>query len=255
MDSLRELLLGNLSYLHLAALLLAALATSVFHTLSGFAGGLLLSVLVAPILGVAAVVPVLPVALIMSATTRVYMFRKDIDYPTLINIMVPAVPGIVIGAVVYGYLPAWLISAILGLFLVTVVAIRRPLDRIGVRVGVVGLGSLGFAFGLLSGVTIGGGMILAPFCINRGLVKEKLAALFAAIGFFLNLTKTSVFLTTSVLDLHLVLLGIAVGLCTVPGAYLGYEILKRTSVRIHTNFVEGLVFVAGVFFVGRAFVG
>lgn len=249
MSELYRLLAGELAFWQLAILLLAALATSVFHTLSGFAGGLLLSILIAPLIGVGAVVPVLAVALVISASSRVFAFRNEIDRAALANVMVPALPGIVSGAVIYSYLPPWLISVILGVFLLAVVSIRRPLEKRGARVGVVGLGLAGALFGLLSGVTIGGGMILAPFLIGRGLVRERLAALFAAVGLLLNLTKTSVFLATSTLDMHLLALGAAIGLCTIPGTYLGYSILRRTSVRVHTNFVEGLVFVAGIGFV------
>jgi uncharacterized membrane protein YfcA len=249
MDGLYELLVGDLAPWQFAFVLLAAFATGAFHTLSGFGGGLVLSIIIAPVIGVEAVVPVMALALIISAISRVWVFRKEIDHPTLATIMIPALPGIVSGAVLYGYMPPWLISIVLGIFLLFVVAIRRPLQKRGIRVGTLGLGAVGALFGLLSGATIGGGMVLAPFLIGRGLVKERLAALFAAVGLILNLTKTSVFLSTAQLDLHLTLLGVALGLSTIPGTYLGYGILRRTSVRVHTGFVEALVLAAGVGFV------
>lgn len=255
MEGLYAAILSDLSAWQVAFLLLAALATSVFHTLSGFAGGVLLSIVVAPVIGVEAVVPALAVALTISATSRIFAFRRFIDFGILANIMIPALPGIVFGAAVYSILPAWLISIILGGFLLLVVAIRRPLQKGGKRVGVVGLGAAGAVFGILSGITIGGGMLLAPFLLGRGLFKERLAALFAAVGFLLNVTKSSVFLATSALDQHLVFLGIAIGACTIPGTYVGMAILRRTSVRIHTGFVEALVAFAGLAFLWAGFTG
>lgn len=248
MQDLAHLLLGDLEVWQFFLVLAAAFATSIFHTLSGFAGGVLLSFLVAPLLGVEAVVPILAVALTISATGRAWAFRRDVDWRVLANIMLPAVPCIALSALVYSRLPVDAISVILGVFLILTVLLRRPLQRRGQRVGVAGLAAAGAVFGALSGVTIGAGMILAPFLIGRGLLRERMAAVFACIAFLLNATKSGVFAATATLDAHLMALGVAIGLCTIPGTFLGYSILKRTPVRIHTAFVEVLVAIGGVGF-------
>jgi uncharacterized membrane protein YfcA len=242
------LLAGDLAPWQLILMLIVAFATSIFHTLSGFAGGVLLSFLVAPILGVDAVVPVLAVALTISATSRAWTFRRDVDWSVLAAIMVPALPAIAVGSVVYTLLPTTAISIVLGTFLLATVALRRPLQRRGQRIGPLGLGVAGVVFGALSGVTIGAGMILAPFIIGRGLARERFAAIFACIALLLNITKSVVFVSTATLDAHLITLGVAIGLCTIPGTWLGYALLMRTPVRVHTAFVETLIAIGGIGF-------
>jgi uncharacterized membrane protein YfcA len=248
MDDLWRLVTGELQPWQWVAILTAAFASGVFHTVSGFAGGLVLSILIAPVIGVEEVVPVLAVTLMISGATRLWTFRKDLDLATYASVMIPALPGIVFGAVVYSHLAPSTIAIVLGLFLLVTVASRRPLERRGRKVGAVGLGIVGSLFGVLSGMTIGAGMMLAPFLMGRGLFKERLAAVFAGIGFVLNVTKSSVFLATATLDAHLVLLGVALGLFSVPGNYLGYAIIRRTPIKVHTGFVELLILTSGVAF-------
>ncbi|MGE0502298.1 MAG: TSUP family transporter [Rhizobiaceae bacterium] len=243
------LLLGDLRAWQFVLVLAAAFSTSIFHTMSGFAGGVLLSFLIAPLLGVEAVIPVLAVALTISATSRAWAFRRDVDWRVLATIMAPATPAIVAGSLVYTLMPIAAISIVLGVFLLATVMLRRPLRQGSQGVGTFGLGLAGAAFGALSGITIGAGMILAPFLMGRGLVRERFAAVFACIALLLNATKSTVFLATATLDAHLVTLGVAIGLCTIPGTWLGYELLMRTSVRVHTAFVEALIVIGGVGFV------
>ncbi len=74
----------------LGLIVAAAFGTAVFHSVAGFAGGLLLSICLAPILGIKAVVPVVAVAVMISHSTRVYVFRHAIDWPAYRAIMVTA---------------------------------------------------------------------------------------------------------------------------------------------------------------------
>lgn len=240
---------GYLSFSEIVLLLAAALVSGLFHTLSGFAGGMLLSLLIAPIVGVAAVVPILSISLVISAISRAWIFRKLVDWTIFLQIMVPALPGIVVGAFIYGHLDSCTISTLLGFFLVGSTVWRRAFIDQGKPVGSVGLGVAGAVFGAVSGITIGGGMLLAPFLLGRGLRREYLAAIFAVIGLTLNFTKSAVFLGTQTLTTQYAVLGVVLGLSTLPGTLLGMAILKRTSIRVHTWWVELLVVIGGIGFV------
>lgn len=242
---------GDLEPWALGLVLAAAFLTGVFHTYSGFAGGALLSVVLAPILGIAAIVPVLAIGLVVSATSRMWVFRRHLDIPRFLNVMVPAVPGIIAGAVIYTGLSAAAIAILLGAVLLSSAALRRRLASKGRPVTRTGLAVAGSAFGFLSGMTLGAGMILIPFLIGAGLQRERLAAVVAGIGFSLNLTKSAVFIATASIDTHLAALGLAIGLCTIPGTWLGYRLLRATSMRLHTFFVESLVLAAGLGFVAH----
>lgn len=234
-------------------LLGVGLSTAVLHTLCGFGGGILLSVLIAPVVGVAGIVPVMTVALLISASTRLWVFRRAIDWRVFRAIMFTGLPAIIAGAVIYGFLHPRAVAGLLGGFLLVSVLLRRTLERHKFRPSGPTFPMLGTIFGLLSGSTVGAGMILVPFLVGAGIVGQRLAAMFAAIGFTMNIAKTLVFASSSVLDWQYAFIGVAVGASTLPGTYAGYWLLRRTSVRIHTLLIEIIIIAAGCMFLASAF--
>ncbi|MBI4183034.1 MAG: sulfite exporter TauE/SafE family protein [Proteobacteria bacterium] len=230
-------------------------ATSIFHTVSGFAGGLLLAVFLAPVIGVRAIVPVLSVALLISHSSRVWVFRRAVDLGVFRAVMVTGLPACVLGALVYTWLPVDAIAAVLGVFLIATVPLGRVLRARNFRVGARGLSVAGAGFGVLSGGTIGGGMVLIPFLMGAGLSGERLIAQIATVALVVNLTKAVVFGSTALLDANLLAAGVLIGLCTVPGNYVGHWIVRRTPVRIHNLFIEGLILLGGLVFLKKAVEG
>jgi uncharacterized membrane protein YfcA len=235
-------------------LLIAVIAygTAVFHSVGGFAGGLLLTICLAPILGVKESVPVTATALILSHCTRAWVFRRAIQWRIVAAVFVSALPGIVLGAIVYVRLPVHWVAAVLGIFLAVTVPLRRVLHSRNFKVGLGGLSAAGVPYGLISGTTIGAGMMLAPFLLGAGLFGEQLIAVVAALGLGLNLTKTVVFGISPLLTPSLALQGLLIGLCTIPGAYTGRWIVKNTPIRIHTLFMEAFVLTGAGYFLWQA---
>lgn len=246
-------LLGQLDGLTLVLVALAAFSTALFHSVAGFAGALLLSVCLAPLIGVRAVVPVVSLAMIISNSNRILLFRKQIDWKAYRAIMVTGLPGIIIGAVVYLYLPVKAIAVVMGTFLLLSIPLRRVLKKRNYSVGYRGLSAVAIVYGVISGTVFGGGMILGPFLLGAGIVGQGLVGLVAALGLTLNITKTLVFGLGSLLDSEMISLGILVGLCTIPGGLLGKWIVKNTDIEVHTVVVETLMFVGGWYFLYQGF--
>jgi uncharacterized membrane protein YfcA len=239
----------GLSWAELLIILAAAFSTSVLHTVSGFAGGVVLAILIAPIVGVETIVPLMTVVLLISATSRLWAFRRAVNWRIYRQVMVTGLPCIAIGAVIYGYLPGRAISGLLGVFLIATVLARRGLEQRKIEVRPVGFMSMGVLFGLLSGSTIGAGMMLIPLYLGAGLMGESLVAMIASVGFTMNVTKTLVFASSTILDWETLLLGAMIGICTIPGTYSGYWIVRKTPMRIHTMLVEALVVLGGGYFI------
>ncbi len=246
-------LLPQLGMGELAWIAGAGIATAALHTLCGFAGGILLSIVIAPVVGLAGIVPVMTVALLISASSRLWVFRRSIDWRVYRSIMITALPGITFGAIIYTVMPVRVIAGVLGIFLMGSVLLRRTLEKRQIRPGARTFPVIGAVFGVLSGGTVGAGMLLVPFLVGAGVVGERLAAMFATIGFTMNVIKGVVFASSSVLDWHYTAIGLILGLTTVPGTYAGYWLLRHTSVRVHTALVEALVVAGGALFTGRAF--
>ena len=232
---------------------LGAFFSAVFHSVAGFGGGLLLSIILAPAIGVKAVIPVIAVSLLVSHTSRVWAFRAGFRWPVYRDIMITAFPCIILGAAVYAYLPVKAVAGLLGAFLVLTIPLRRVMQRYEVKVGNRSLMGIGIPFGLLSGSTIGAGMILAPFMLAVGLAGEALMGTMAAVALTMNATKTVVFGGFSVLDSSLAMAGLMVGLCTVPGNLTGRWIVRNTPIRVHILVIESVVVGGGFYFLAVAF--
>jgi uncharacterized protein len=242
----------QLDLLSIALVVLAAFGTAVFHSVSGFAGALLLAIALAPIIGVKETVPVVATAMVISNSARIWAFRRTVNWRIWASIFFAALPFIVLSAIIYIQLGEAIVAVILGLFLVAMVPVRRAMKRMDVKVGYRGLATVAVPYGLLSGSTFGAGMMLAPFLLGAGLAGEYLVGTVAALGFGLNLTKSVVFGFSPLMDGPLFLQGVLIGLCTIPGAYVGRWIVRTTAIRVHTLFMEGVILAGGSYFLWKA---
>jgi uncharacterized membrane protein YfcA len=229
-----------------------AYGTAVFHSVGGFAGGLLLTIGLAPILGVKETIPIAAVALVVSNITRVGVFRRAIPWRETIAIFTAALPGIILGAILYVKMPVHNVALVLSLFLIITVPLRRYVTKHDFKVNLNGLRLVAVPFGLISGTVMGAGMMLGPFLLGAGIVGEHLVALIATLGLGLNITKTAVFGISPLLDVAMVSKGLLIGLCTMPGAFTGRWIVTNTSIRIHTLFMEGLILCGAMYFLWKA---
>ncbi len=241
--SLTSLSAGAMAYIAACAFLSAT-----FHSVSGYAGGLILAICLAPVIGVKATVPVLAMSLLISHTSRAWAFRGGFQWPIFRDVMTTGVPGIILGASIYSILPIGWVAVVLGLFLLGAAPLRRLMQRMNVEVGRKSLMGAGVPFGVLSGAAIGAGMILAPFFLAAGLAGETLLGTMAAVAFTTNVLKTLVFSGFSVLTADLAILGATVGACAVPGNLLGRWIVRNTPIRVHIAMVEAVVAAGGCYF-------
>jgi uncharacterized membrane protein YfcA len=241
----------ELDLLTLLLVIAAAFGTAVFHSVGGFAGALLLAICLAPILGVKETVPVTATAMIISNVTRVWVFRHAVSWKAFATIFGVAVPFIILSAIIYIALPVAVVALILGVFLIISVPLRRYMEKRDFKVSLRGLAVAALPYGLISGSTFGAGMILAPFLMGFGLAGEYLVGTVAALGFGLNVTKSLVFGFSPLLDAALLTKGILIGLFTIPGAYVGRWIVRNTSLRVHSLFMEGLILCGGLYFLWK----
>lgn len=243
-----DIQISDLTVWALVYIAVCALLSATFHSVSGYAGGLILAICLAPVLGVKAIVPVMALSLLISHTTRVWAFRGGFQWPIYRDVMITALPGVVLGAAVYSLLPMGGIALVLGLFLLGSAPLRRLMQHLEITVGRKSLMAAGVPFGVLSGAAIGAGMILAPFFLAAGLAGEALLGTMAAVAFTVNMVKSAVFSGFAVLTMELAIVGAAVGACTVPGNLLGRWIVRNTSIRVHIALVEAVVAVGGLYF-------
>ncbi len=176
----------------------------------------------------------------VSHVARVGAFRHDIDRRVAALVLAAALPGGIIGALVYARLDERAIALTLGIFMLAIVALSprlRPAAPCGWgRAG----SSPSFGFGLVSGGTIGGGILVLPILASAGLAGAALVATDAVIGLALHGVKMIVFGSVSVLTRELVLLGVIVGIMTMPGAWAARWLLDRIPLTVHAGIIDAV---------------
>lgn len=226
---------------------LAAFATALLSSVTGFGGAVLLLPVFVAVFGVRDAVAILTVAQLVSNGARVWFNRDEVVTPLVRRFAVGAVPAAIIGAVVFATAPLTGLTRIIGGFLLLVVAWRRlphrhrarPLDdRTFVAVGA----ASGFGSALVGSV----GPLTAPFFLARGLVKGAYIGTEAAAAVVMHTTKLVVFGAVAVLTWRTGAIGLALAPAVAAGAWVGKRIVDRLPVRVFVALVELSLVVAGV---------
>ena len=251
--SLLSDLATTISVAQAVVLAVVALAASTITAIAGVGGAIVLQFALTPIIGVAALVQTISVAMIVNNITKVNVFAKGIDWANCAFVTAWAAPGCIIGSLIYSQLDERAITIILGVFLVALVVLKRLLPSdFGLWPRAMIMGSA-FVYGILAGTTIGGGILLLPILMGTGLTGMALIGTDAAVGLAMHIVKTIVFGTTKVLTAHYAMIGILIGLVMIPGAFIARWILQRMPLKVHAAIIDAVIILGGLSFLGRAF--
>lgn len=245
-------ILSDLQAWQVAVIVLGALATSAIHGATGLAGGFLLAAILAPILGVRAVVPVMSVALLISHGARTLLNLRDFDRRAFLWVLLPALPGLTVVSGLYAAIPARALAFLLAAVILSSIPLRRWAARRRLRTGRGTLAAAGALYGTLSGATLGPGMILVPALLGTGMSRAAFVATLAGISMMVNVIRVAVFGGTGALDPGLVSLGVVLGALTVPGNWAGRAALRRMTVGGHAFWVDVLTVVGALNFLWLA---
>lgn len=251
MDALTSLP-GQAPLLQWLGVALVAFAAAVLGGLAGYGTGLILPIALAPVIGVANVIPVMAVAMMINNASRVVAFRRDIEWPHVRRLLWLGLPTCLLGAWGYTRLDARWVALLLGVFLLLSMPLRRALQRAHLQLGARAEVAAGGAFGFIEGGMTGTGVILISLLMAAGVQGAALIATDAVISALMSLAKALLFGGAARLDAGLALAGVLVGLCTAPGAFVARAILARMPQRIHQRIMEAVVVCGGLGFLWRA---
>ena len=229
-----------------------AFAASILGGLAGYGTGLVLPVVLAPVVGVANVVPVMALAMILNNGSRVAAFRRDIDWPHVRRMLALGLPACIAGAYGYTLLEARGVALLIGLFLLASIPLRRALQRARLSLGPRAELGAGAVFGVINGGVTGAGVILISMLMAGGVQGATLIATDATISAVMGLFKVATFSGLARLDASLAVAGIVIGVCTMPGAFVARRLLNLIPARIHTAVMEAVVVLGGFGFLWRA---
>ena len=83
--------------------------------------------------------------------------------------------------------------------------------------------------------------MIIPLLLGAGLAGAALIATDAAISITLQIARSLAFQRFALLDEHLFVLGLILGLATMPGSWLAARLVLRTKITVHTLALEALV--------------
>ena len=233
---------------------LCAFLTGMLHGATGMAGGVVMTAILSHLLGIKVAIPVMTCALVISHMSRVFIYRKDTSWDTARTVLLFGLPTTVVGALIFTRLDPATVAIVFALFLSASIPIKHWARRHEIHTGPVLLASASTVWGLLAGNVVGPGFFLAPFLLGTGMNRLGFAGTLATVTLAMNLLKMLVFGSTSLLSEELFLLGIALGLITIPGNWAGSRLLRNMTDKGHGRIVDILTLCLIVNFFYLAFV-
>lgn len=231
----------------LAAVAALALAAAIVGGMGGFGTGVILTAVLAPLIGVKALVPVLAVAGVIINAGRFWFYRASLDRQALAIVLAGALPFLVFGTWLYSVLDARAVGTILGIAVIASIPLRRILKRKAVTLGNAGLAIGSGVFGLANGVATGTGVILVSLLLGAGLTGPAVLATDALATIALDLCKTALFQRLDLLDPQAFFTGVVIGIATIPGSAIAAWLVTRLGARLHVLFMETLIVAGGAF--------
>ncbi|MCA9696037.1 MAG: sulfite exporter TauE/SafE family protein [Myxococcales bacterium] len=224
-----SLALSATATLALAALL--GVAAGTLTTVSGFGGGMLLAVALAPVLGPAGALVVVSPALALGHVHRAYLYRDQIDRRIAGRFLIGAVPGTILGGLLAASVPEQVLAVAL-LFGLTL-AVAQALGKIPAQLGRRALIPGGASVGFLAASCGGGGVMLPPTLMSAGLSGRSFVATAATGAAVVQVVRLSTYAAAGMVGSGQlpVMAVVAVGL--IGGNILGRRLALRVDDR-HT---------------------
>lgn len=225
-------------------------ATSFFAAIiggvGGFGTGIILTALLAPVIGFKALVPVLAVAGVVVNAGRFWFYRRSVDLRAAKQVLAGAVPALFAGAYVYSLLDARTIGLVLGTFVLAAVPLRHTLAMRGMHLRRAGVVFGAGVFGLVSGIASATGVILISLLLGAGLGGTAVLATDALVSIAIDFIKVLLFGQFDLLDAGNVTLGLTIGAATIPGSRVAAWLVERLGARLHVLAMDALIVVGGV---------
>lgn len=241
-----ELLSGSVTPAIALAGMAVCFLAGMLGGLSGYGAGMIVTLFIAPIVGPKALIPMMSVLMLVNNASRVWFYRSHVDFRTAAKIAAVALPMAWVGAELYVRMDSHMIQAVLGFVLIGSVPLRRWLDKTDIRPGPIGVYGIGAVFGFLSSLIVGAGTLIVPMLMGIGFLGPALIGTDAAISVAVNLFKAFVFGALDAMTIQHFVLALVLGVCTIPGVACAAWLMRRTSLKLHTMLIEGLIVFGGL---------
>ena len=244
---------------HLFSSLLSYFFVLVVGLFAGCVSGIIgtgSSLLLLPILvyqfGPKHAVPIMAIAAVMGNLARVAAWWSQIDWKAVAAYAIPGAPAAALGASTMLALPSSVVEAMLGLFFLAMIPLRRLQARLAWRPTLWHLAFAGALIGFLTGLVLSTGPLSVPVFTAYGLASGAFIATEAASALALYVSKVATFRQLGAAPLEILLQGGIVGASLMVGTYGGKAVLKRLEVSTFHRMLDALMVVSGFALLWRA---
>jgi uncharacterized protein len=245
-------MLADLTVAELALVAVTALCAQIIGGMAGYGTGLLMPLVLVPMVGAPAVVPIIALSAIITNATRVAAFRESLDLRKALIATAAALPFAMLTAWGYTQLTSRATAIFIGIMLIVLVPVRRLFEHLKLRLDDKGLAISSIGYGIISGGSAGSGVILLSLLMASGLSGTQVIATDAMVSFLLCIFRTGVFAGFGALNEKLVVLAILIGVMATPGTLTAKWLVRRFSARVHTLILEAGIIVGGGMLIWRA---
>ncbi len=237
--------LAGVSAPELVLITVVAFLASMVGGIAGYGTGILMPLVLVPIAGAEAVVPIIGITALFTNSSRVAAFRGMVDYSRWLLIVAVAIPTTILGAYAFALLNGRAAAVVIGATLIASVPIRKSMQNRGFELGRAGLAAGGVGYGRLAGGTTGSGVVLISLLLASGLCGGAVIATDAAISIVISCVKTTTFGLAGALDARIIAFALLIGIATLPGAFAARALVARMPVRLHTAVLDVVVVLGG----------
>ncbi|MCC6176024.1 MAG: sulfite exporter TauE/SafE family protein [Chloroflexi bacterium] len=238
--------MSEVTALQYVAVATTAFVAAVLGGVTGYGTGLLLPLVLVPIMGAEAVVPVISVSSLCTNASRLLAFRNQFDPRRAAIVTACAIPTCLAGAYGYTRLSGPGVAVLIGSVLALLVPVRYIMRRTHGLLPTSGLAAAGVGYGLLTGGTSGSGVILVSILLAAGLEGTAVIATDAGVSLVLALIKASVFQTAGALPVSSWIMAALIGAVATPGAFVAKRLTKGLSTKTHGHILDAVVVVGGL---------
>ena len=248
-------MLAGLDPLTLLGVLSAAFAGSILGGLAGYGTMLVLPALLAPLVGATQVVPILAIAAILMNASRLFVFWHEISWPMARRVLLGVLAGTALGAVFFSGLSARWASVFIGTVMALMLLVRSRVPQLMARASGERVGLWAFGYGCVSGGASGVGVFMIALLSATGLAATPVVATDAVVSLAGNVVKVITFGLAGAVSWRGLLLGLLIGLATVPGAFVARALARRLATRVHETILNVLVVLGSAYLITQGLLG
>ena len=242
-------ILSGFADISLAQLVLlggVTLVASVIGGVAGYGTGALMPLVLVPMVGAEAVVPIIAISALFTNSGRVAAFFRHIDGRRAMIVIAGAVLTCMLGAWGYTHLSGVGAALVIGTMLILSVPLRRLAHHRALTLGDGGLAVGAAGFGLVVGGTTGSGAILLTLLMSAGLEGAAVVATDAVVTIVVGIVKVAVFGVAGVVTPQVLAFGLLIGVIAFPGGFLAKALVARLPIRVHTVMFDAVIIIGGL---------